>query len=164
MASSALACAASGVRAAHSRRRSAGRPVASIASAKPRSVWRSIAAGRRWSPERRQELADKAHRVVLLDEAEAADLDVTRPVVGAEEQIPDDQRVRVVVVRLLGKLRVVPAMHLGAADQVVEPTEPQLGVRMLEEPARRIDDEVIGEHAGCDAENDEGQAVAEELQ
>jgi len=59
---------------------------------------------------------------------------------------------------------VVPAMQLGATDEIIEPAEFGIDVAVLKETIDGVDDEIKGQHLFGDTEKDERQHVADELQ
>ena len=84
-------------------------------------------------------------------EAEPFDSLSLRQEPGAEYQVPDDQDVAVVVVGLCDQLRVVPAVQLRAAEDIVERAEAHVAVGVLVEaghaPQHVVDGQGILRHA-----------------
>ena len=89
----------------------------------------------------RRELGEITHREGI----EAAEPDVPgrgsigRQVAGSEDDVPQDQVLPVVGVALLDQPRMMPAVKLGHAEEVVERTEAKLQVGVLKDAVDRRD-------------------------
>src|SRR5579862_4362583 len=75
-------------------------------------------------------LSDEARWIAVLRHSQRTHC-AARVVVGAKQQVPDGQRVGVVVVGFRDGSRVVPAMDFGAAQEVVQPAESDVAIGML---------------------------------
>src|SRR5262245_53849333 len=118
---SALVWEASGLRASTIKRLRARRPIVAIAAAKAVLAMNSGGVIERAPPpEWRRHLAEETLRVVRLEEAERFNLLLLRTEIGSEHEVPDDEAVGVIVVRLGELPRMVPAMHLRAAHDVIQ--------------------------------------------
>src|SRR5215218_4690091 len=114
--------------------------------------------------EGREQLADEAARKIERVQAELSDLAVARPKIGPEQQVPDNEAVRVVGIRFHDLPRVVPAMDLGAANEIVEPAKSHVAVGMLEQSAHRVEHKVVCQHFRPDADEHKGERVEQKLQ
>ena len=113
---------------------------------------------------RGQELCGKSGRVAAIQESKLCNVFVLGAVIGAKQQVPDYETVRVVRIRLLDNTRMMPTVNLRAAYDVVQPAETYVTIGMLEQPAHGIEDEIICEHVRANTDEDERQTVAYELQ
>ena len=82
---------------------------------------------------------------------------ILRAEIGAEKEVPGDEAVGLVRVRLLDPPRMVPAMHFWTAHDVVQPSEPNVAVAVLEDSAHRIEDEIGCNYGGTGTYQNEGR-------
>ena len=82
----------------------------------------------------------------------------------SEQDIPDDEVIAVVVVRLCCDSRVVPAVKLRSADHVVQRAELHVHIAVLEETVDGVEHEVERQHRFGHAQHDERQGVQQVLQ
>src|SRR6185503_19507119 len=118
----------------------------------------------RLPPERRAHQPEKRLRIVAFLQPELLDLAILRQEPRPEHQVPYDDRVPVVGVRFPRHARVMPAVGLGAADDVVQRTVANVDVAVLEEAVRRVGDVVESEDLFVHPKQQEGQTVEGHLQ
>src|SRR5258708_29298339 len=129
---------------------------------------RSVRAGSRRArflhAERCGQLFPKPDRIGRVHEAKPVHPAIAWPKIGTEHNIPYDEAMGIVVVGFLDLLRMVPAVHLRAAENEIEPAQAQIDIGVLEQSAGRIEHEVIGQDLRTYAGDYERQRIAEELQ
>ena len=109
-------------------------------------------------------MADKIQGIVAVHQAQVADPSVLGKKPGAEDEIPHDEVVAVVPIRLVNQLRVVPPMQLGAAHKVVKQAVTHVDVRVLVEAVDGVEDEVQRDNLRADSNEDERQRVERVLE
>ena len=109
------------------------------------------------------ELLDVAFGVAVIAYAYLTNRSVHRAVERPEHDIPKCQVVAEVAVAHAWVDRMMPAVQLRRAEDVVQRAESKSRVRVLEESDSGVDDEVQADNFRCDTEQQEGQRVEHEL-
>jgi hypothetical protein len=118
----------------------------------------------RLHPERREHLPEKPLRIRAVGDSDVFYPGVARQVPCPEQKVPDDRRVAEVAQCRARIARVVPAVRLGASDDVIEPAVAQPDIAVLKETVHRVEQEIAGDDLRGDAERDERHGVEAEMQ
>src|SRR5688572_7956248 len=109
--------------------------------------------------ERRLHLFEETQGIVRVHQPKVGDPAILRQEPGSEYPIPHDEVVAVILVGFLNDPRVVPAVQIRGAYNVIENAVTGVHIRVFVEAVNRVEHEMQSQHLCADSQDNEGKDV-----
>ena len=112
----------------------------------------------------RLDLGGKTLWIIGIGQPQVAHRSVHRPEECPKQNVPNDDIVTVIMVGLLGQPGMMPAVQLGAAYYVIQPTKAHISIAVLEESIHAVKNQMQCNDLFRDSQQHKWKNIHHELQ